>query len=398
MPPSSDLRQRYDKTMLSVYAPPSPVFVRGQGATLWDESGREYIDFGGGIAVLSLGHAPPTIAKAIAEQAARLLHTSNLHVNDASIALAEKLTAATFAERVFLCNSGAEANEAAIKCARHRGIGIHPQKYRVLSFEGGFHGRLGFAMAATGQEKIRHGFGPLADGFDIAPFNDIDAAAQCMSENTCAILAEPVQGEGGVRPAKPGFLRDLRALADRHNALLLLDEIQTGAGRCGSLYAYMDEDMTPDILTTAKGLGGGFPVAAGLFGKTAAAVLPFGAHGTTFGGNPLAARAACAVLDVLLSAGFMETVRQRSDDFFHRLTKLNDAFNCFDDIRGRGLLIGCRVRASQSAAALSAAALENGLIVITAADNVLRFAPALNISDAETDSGFARLRQTLQAL
>ena len=394
----NDLRRQYDAHLLPVYTPPAPVFTRGQGAKVWDTEGREYVDFGGGIAVLSLGHAPPSLSAAIAEQAERLLHTSNLHVNDVAAQLAARLTQETFASRVYLCNSGAEANEAAIKLARHRGVVKDAEKYRMVAFDGGFHGRVGMAMAASGQAKVREGFGPLTPGFCFAPYNDLAAAAALMNDEVCAILLEPVQGENGVRPASLDFLRGLRDLADQYDALLIFDEIQSGAGRCGTLYYYQQTGVTPDVMTTAKGLGGGFPVAAMLTTEEAAAHLPVGTHGSTYGGNPLASRAALAVLDEILSPGFLDGVRRCGELFINKLAALDAEFNCFTDIRGKGCWLGCDLRGDMTAKALAAAALAEGLIVITAGEKTLRLAPALNIPDEDTAEGFTRLWRAMEKL
>ncbi|MGI9297962.1 MAG: aspartate aminotransferase family protein [Gammaproteobacteria bacterium] len=390
------LRDGYFRCFLPVYAPPRPVFVRGAGSRMWDSDGREYVDFGGGVAVLSLGHAAPQVAAALAMQAQKLTHTSNLYANEEAILLARRLTGATFADRVFFCNSGAEANEAALKLARRRGVSRRADKFRVLAFDGGFHGRIGMAMAATGQEKIREGFGPLTPGFCFAPFNDSRAAATKMDDDICAILAEPVQGEGGVRPANPEFLRELRALADAADALLIFDEVQTGAGRCGTLFACDGFGVAPDMMTSAKGLGGGFPIGALLCDEKIADAMPPGAHGSTFGGNPLAARAARAVLDEILSPGFLPGVVARGAEMTARLQKINAELNCFAEIRGRGLLIGCRMADNFSATEVAAAALDDGVAVLTAAGNVLRFAPALNIPPQDIAEGFARLEKTLR--
>lgn len=397
---ANELRRQYDRVLLPVYSPPAPVFVRGAGSRVWDADGREYVDFGGGIAVLSLGHAARPITDAVCAQVKKMMHTSNLHANDAAIGLANMLSEHTFADRVFLCNSGAEANEAALKLARHRGVALHADKFRVLSFTNSFHGRVGLAMSATGQDKIRQGFGPLAAGFCFAPFNDSQAASEQADDNLCAIIVEPVQGEGGVIPADDSFLQTLRTLADRHNALLIYDEIQTGAGRCGELYAYMTSDAipTPDVLTSAKGLGGGFPVAAMICSEKAADGLPKGAHGSTYGGNPTAAAAACAVLNTLTAAGFMDSVKETAREFHHRLTDINKKFNCFGQIRACGMLIGCEMVPSLQAADVAAAALNSGLIVITAAHNTLRFAPALNIKSEDIREGFDRLEVALAKL
>ena len=394
---NSELRALYDQAMLPVYSPPPPVLSRGAGSRVWDCDGWEYVDFGGGIAVLSLGHAPPEVAEAVARQAKKLTHTSNLHASEEAILTAQVLRDSTFAEAVFFCNSGAEANEAALKLARRRGVQIRPDKYRVLAFDNSFHGRIGLSMAATGQERIREGFGPLAPGFSFAPFNDLAAAKKQTDDDVCAIIVEPIQGEGGVVPAAEGFLRGLRELADSADALLIFDEIQTGAGRCGELFAYMGEKVVPDILTAAKGLGAGFPAAAMLAGESAAAALPKGGHGSTFGGNPLAMAAMRAALSAFLADGFMDGVRQRGEEFASRLRALDDELHCFADVRGRGLLVGCPMREGWKAESVSAAALAEGLIVITAGGNVLRLAPALNIPASDIEEGFARLKKALAA-
>ena len=394
----TNTREIYSQTILPTYAPPSPVFVRGQGSRLWDENGREYIDFGGGIAVLSLGHCPPSLSAAISEQADTLMHLSNLHVHPLAGALAQKLCAATFADKVFLCNSGTEANEAALKLARRRGVSRQPEKYHTLSFTNSFHGRVGLAMAATGQEKIRSGFGPLADGFHVLPFNDLSAVAARMDGTVCAIIVEPIQGEGGVNIADRDFLRGLRALADEHDALLIFDEIQSGAGRTGHLYAYEANGVIPDILTSAKGLGGGFPIAAMLVGERAADSLPVGTHGTTYGGNALACAAALAVLKEILSEGFLESVQKRAKEFAERLATLKSGHRCLGDIRQQGLLIGCDITDGKQAKTVATHALQEGLIVLTAGENTLRMAPALNLPAADQNEGFERLNRALHNL
>ena len=391
-------RSDYDKLMLPTYAPPPPVFVRGDGSRVWDDGGREYVDFGGGIAVLSLGHCPPPLSAALAAQAETLMHLSNLHVNEQGVRLARLLVENTFAARVFLCNSGAEANEAAIKLARRRGVGIDAEKYHMLCFSGCFHGRVGMAMAATSGAKVREGFGPLTPGFHLTPFNDLAAAQAAMDDRFCAILVEPVQGEGGVNIADQEFLRGLRALADQHKALLMYDEVQSGAGRTGALYAYMHDTVLPDVLTSAKGLGGGFPVAAMLAGEKAATALGVGAHGTTYGGNALAATAAATVLETVLADGFLAGVKARAAVFAERLRRLNEQYKIFGEIRQSGLLIGCDMADGYKAANLTAAALAEGLIVLTAGANAMRLAPALNISDEDIGEGFKRLERVVMKL
>ncbi len=392
------LRAQYDRFMLPVYSPPAPVFAEGKGSRVRDAEGREYLDFGGGIAVLSLGHCDAEVCEAAAMQMQKLAHVSNLFASEAAIRLARELARLTFAERVFLCNSGAEANEAAIKLARRRGTKKKKEKHRVLSFSGGFHGRLGFAMTATHQEKIRGGFGPLADGFLCSPFNDLAAAQKTADDSLCAIIAEPTQGEGGVFPADNNFLRGLRELADAKDALLIFDEVQTGVGRTGELYQYMSCGIAPDILTTAKGLGNGFPVAAMLAGARAADVLGAGDHGATFGGNPVAAAAALAVLRRVQKKDFLKNVQEKSKEFLRRLQKLNGAFGCFGEMRASGLLIGCDAAKGMQAKEMCAAMLSEGVVVITAGKNTLRFAPALNISGEDIKEGFARMQKALAFL
>ena len=390
-------RADYDEVIAPTYAPPETVFVRGAGARLWDEDGREYVDFGAGIAVLSLGHCPPALTAALAAQAAQLMHLSNLHINPVAVEAAQLLTDHTFAERVFWCNSGAEANEAALKLARRRGAARRAEKIKVLSFENAFHGRIGLSMAATPQAKIRDGFGALAPGFHTAPYNDLPAAAAQLDGDTCAIIVEPVQGEGGVNIATAEFLRGLRALADKHDALLIFDEVQSGAGRCGTLYAYMQSAVTPDILTSAKGLGGGFPVAAMCATASAAAALPAGAHGTTYGGNALATCAAATVLRELLSDGFLAGVETCAAEFARRLRAINEKHQCFTEIRQCGLLIGCDLTPPREAKALVAACLREGLVVLSAGSNALRLAPALNIPAEDIAAGFEKLEAAIQA-
>lgn len=392
------LRADYERLMLPVYAPPSPVFVRGSGARLWDAAGREYVDFGGGIAVLSLGHCAPQVAKAVSAQAAKLQHTSNLFVNESAVLLAREFAKLTFARRVFFCNSGAEANEAALKLARKRGVNIAKNKYRVMSFGGAFHGRIGFTMAATPNKKVRAGFGSAAGGFAFAKFNDLPSAAKLADERLSAIIVEPTQGEGGVVPASATFLRGLKKLARKHNALLIFDEIQTGAGRTGALYQYMSLNVEPDILTTAKGIAGGFPFGAMLAGARAEKAMTPGDHGTTFGGNALACAAALAVLKEISNEKFLSGVQKKSRQFCAHLQKLKSRYKCFADIRARGLLIGCDAARGWNAKEMTAAMLKQGAVVITAGTNTVRFAPPLNVSASDIKDGFARIEKALAGL
>ena len=392
------MRESFARHFLPVYAPPPPVLVAAgkTGSRVVDAAGREYIDFGGGLAVNCLGHAAPQIARAVCEQAARLAHTSNLFVNEVEVELAEKLLAATFADKIFFCNSGAEANEAALKIARRRGVSMRAEKRKVLSFGDGFHGRIGFAMAATPQAKIRAGFGPLSPDFIDAPFNDSAAAEAAADDDLCAIIVELAQGEGGVNLASDDFVRRLREIADARDALLIFDEVQTGVGRCGALFLHQEIGIDPDIVTAAKGLGGGFPIGAALVGARAADALSPGHHGTTFGGNPLACRAALAVLEVVDNPDFLRAVRARGADFVARLEALNQKFDCFADIRGRGLLLAADMKSPFELRTTVAAALEQGLIVLTAGENAMRFAPPLNIEASDIEEGFRRLQAAIE--
>ena len=393
---TKSLRSEYDECMLPVYSPPSPVFVSGKGSRVYDEKGREYIDFGGGIAVLSLGHGDKELSKALCEQSKKLMHVSNLHANEVGVRLARKLVELTFAERVFLSNSGGEANEAALKIARHRGVGIDRSKYGVLSFRGGFHGRIGLGMSATHASRVRRGFGRLSGGFRYGAYNDLSEAAKKTDERTCAIIVESIQGEGGVREAERGFIEGLRELSDRRDALLILDEVQTGVGRCGELYDYMRLGVKPDILTSGKGLGGGFPLGATLCNGRAWKSMTLGSHGSTFGGNALGSRAGLIVLERLKSSGFMEGVKRRGAEMKSRLNKLSSELGCIREIRGRGLLLGAELKAGMSASEVSLSSLSSGLVLITASGNTLRFAPSLTIGRRDIEEGFDILEKVLK--
>jgi len=379
---------------LSIYPPPVARLVRGEGARVWDDAGKDYVDLGGGIAVTSLGHAHPAIVDALSRQASALWHTSNFYANDARDRLVGMLTGKTFADRVFLCSSGAEANEAALKLARKRGIAVRPQKRKVVSFTGGFHGRIGFSLAASAGVGMGEPFGP-PDGFVTSAFNDVEAAGRAVDDETCAVIVEPVQGEGGVNVASAGFLRALRELCDRHDALLVLDEVQSGAGRCGTLYRHMDCGVVPDLMSSAKGLGGGFPIGAMLATEEAAAALGAGDHGTTYGGNPLGCAVAAAVLEEIGREGFLAGVRERRAKFVAKLEEIDRRLSCFSEIRACGLLIGCDLSRG-SAADLMRTAAAHGALVLKAGANAMRLAPCLNIGEAEVDEGFARLDAALQ--
>ena len=386
-------RENFDEWMMPVYAPAPFIPVRGEGSRLWDQQGKENIDFAGGIAVNALGHAHPALREALNDQASKFWHTGNGYTNEPVLRLAKQLIDATFAERVFFCNSGAEANEAALKLARkyaHDRFGS--QKSGIVAFKNAFHGRTLFTVSAGGQPAYSQDFAPLPPDIRHAVYNDLDSASQLINDATCAVIVEPVQGEGGVIPATKAFLQGLRELCDRHNALLIFDEVQTGVGRTGELYAYMHYGVTPDLLTTAKALGGGFPVGALLTTEQCASVMTVGTHGTTYGGNPLASAVAGKVLEIVNTQEVLNGVKQRHDWFVERINAINERFGLFSEIRGLGLLIGCVLNEEFAGKAklISQEAASAGVMVLIAGGNVVRFAPALNVSEEEVATGLDR--------
>lgn len=388
---------------LPVYKPRQVVLERGQGARVWDSQGREFIDLAAGIAVCGLGHNDPDLVAALVEQAGKLWHTSNVFYSEPPLRLVEELVVASrFAEKAYLCNSGAEANEAAIKLVRKWATaqGRPPQRRVIVTFRGSFHGRTLAAVTATAQPKYQEGYEPLPGGFRYVDFNDIVQLETAMAAgDVAAVMLEPVQGEGGVMPAAPGFLAQVRALCDHHGALLVLDEIQCGMGRTGTLFAHWQDQVVPDIVTLAKALGGGFPIGALLAGPKVAETMQFGAHGTTFGGNPLAAAVARVALRKLASTAIAANVSRQSAALRAGLAALNDEFALFSQVRGRGLMLGAVLapaHAGQAGAILDHAA-AHGLLTLQAGPDVLRFVPALNLTDAELSEGLARLRSALRA-
>lgn len=386
-------RENFDEWMMPVYAPAPFIPVRGEGSRLWDQQGKEYIDFAEGIAVNALGHAHPALREALNDQASKFWHTGNGYTNEPVLRLAKKLIDATFAERIFFCNSGAEANEAALKLARkyaHDRFGS--QKSGIVAFKNAFHGRTLFTVSAGGQPAYSQDFAPLPPDIRHAVYNDLDSASQLIDDTTCAVIVEPVQGEGGVVPATNTFLQGLRELCDRHNALLIFDEVQTGVGRTGELYAYMHYGVTPDLLTTAKALGGGFPIGALLATEHCASVMTVGTHGTTYGGNPLATAVAGKLLEIVNTPEVLNGVKQRHDWFVERINAINERFGLFSEIRGLGLLIGCVLNAEFAGKAklISQEAAVAGVMVLIAGANVVRFAPALNVSEEEVATGLDR--------
>jgi succinylornithine aminotransferase len=391
-------RQTFDDVMVPVFSPAPFVPARGLGSRVWDTQGRDYIDFTGGIAVTALGHAHPELVRVLQEQGETLWHVSNAYTNEPVLRLAKQLEALTFAERAFFANSGAEANEAALKLARRVAVERHgPEKFEIVSFAQSFHGRTFFTVSVGGQPKYAEGFGPVPAGIVHLPYNDIAAAREAIGAKTCAVIVEPIQGEGGVIPADPEFLRALREACDAHDALLIFDEVQTGVGRTGHFYAYMDTGVTPDILTTAKALGNGFPIGAMLTTNAIAAHFKVGVHGTTYGGNPLGAAIAGKVVELVSDPALLEGVKRRAAMLTARLDALGKRFGLFKTIRGKGLLIGAELVAAYEGRAKDFidAAARHGAMLLVAGPNVLRFAPSLVISDDEMDEGLARLERAI---
>jgi acetylornithine/N-succinyldiaminopimelate aminotransferase len=400
--PSSliDLGKRY---WVPVYKPRELVLDHGKGAHVWDTQGRDYVDFGAGIAVNALGHQDPDLLEALTAQAHKLWHASNVFYTEPPLRLAEELVLASgFAERVFLCNSGAEANEAAIKLVRKWAASNgRPQERRtIITFKGSFHGRTLATVTATAQPKYQEGYEPLPAGFRYLDFNDAAALELAFAAgDIAAVMLEPVQGEGGVLPAAPGFLKRVRELCDQYDALLVLDEIQCGMGRTGTLFAYTQDEVMPDIVTLAKALGCGFPIGAMLAGPKVAEVMQYGAHGTTFGGNPMAAAVARVALRKLGSPELLANVERQSAALRAALTRLGTEFGLFTDVRGRGLMLGAVLADAYKGRAgevLDIAA-SHGLLLLQAGPDVLRLVPPLNITDEELVDGLARLHTALQA-
>ena len=377
--------------IVPTYARADLTFERGEGCWLTTTSGERYLDFGAGIAVNSLGHCHPHLVEALISQGSRLWHTSNLFQMPEGERLAHRLADATFADLVFFANSGAEANEAAIKMARKRhAVAGHPERFHILTFEGAFHGRTLATLAAGGQAKYLEGFGPKTPGFDQIPITDLAAVEAAIGPHTAAIMIEPIQGEGGVRTIERSFLKGLREICDREGLLLIFDEVQTGVGRTGKLYAYELTGVAPDILTTAKGLGGGFPIGACLATADAASGLKAGSHGTTFGGNPLAMAIGNAVLDVVLAPGFLEHVEKLGLLARQKLAALKDAHpRVIEEVRGEGLMLGLKLKIPP--ADFAAFARHEKLLTIPAGDNTVRLLPPLILTEAELDEGVRRL-------
>ncbi|MCL1148320.1 aspartate aminotransferase family protein [Shewanella sp. 10N.261.52.F9] len=391
-------RAQFDEVMVPNYAPSAVIPVRGEGSRVWDQEGKEYIDFAGGIAVNCLGHCHPALVGALKTQGEKLWHLANVMTNEPALELATKLVDATFADRVYFANSGAEANEAALKLVRRYAMDkFGAEKDQIIAFDKAFHGRTFFTVSVGGQAAYSDGFGPKPQSITHVPFNDIAALEAVFSDKTCAVMMEPLQGEGGIIDADPEFLKAVRALCDKHNALLVFDEVQTGVGRLGELYAYMRGDVVPDVLTTAKALGGGFPIAAMLTTKEIADHLKIGTHGSTYGGNPLACAIGNAVLDVVNTPEVLNGVKHREQLLRDGLTKINDKYDVFSEIRGQGLLIGAVVNEKFQGRAKEflVAGINEGVMSLVAGANVVRFTPSLVIPEADIAEGLARFERAV---
>ncbi|MBU2895313.1 aspartate aminotransferase family protein [Vibrio hepatarius] len=394
-------RGLFDEVMVPCYNPMEIVPVKGEGARVWDQQGKEYIDFAGGIAVSCLGHCHPAMVSALTEQGQKLWHLSNVMTNEPALRLAKKLTEKSFAEKVFYANSGAEANEAALKLARRYAADkFGPEKSEIIAFKQGFHGRTFFTVTVGGQAAYSDGFGPKPGDVTHLPYNDIDTLRAHISDRTCAIMMEPLQGEGGIISPTDEFVQTVRELCDKHNALLIFDEVQTGNGRTGHFYAYQGLGVTPDILSTAKSLGGGFPIGAMLTTAVLAEHLKIGTHGSTYGGNPLACAVAEAVVDIVSDPQTLQGVAERETWFRDGLNKLNEKYQMFAEIRGKGLLLGAALNDEWQSRArdVLVAAGQEGLMVLVAGTNVVRFTPSLVITKQEVEEGLSRLDKALATL
>jgi len=391
-------REMFNDVMVPNYNPASMIPVKGEGARVWDQEGREYVDFAGGIAVNCLGHCHPAMVSALQEQSQKLWHLSNVFTNEPAIRLAKKLTEATFADRVYYANSGAEANEAALKLARRWAIEKHGEhKQQIIAFTKGFHGRTFFTVTVGGQPAYSDGFGPKPGAIEHVDYNNIDALKELISDKTCAVMMEPLQGEGGVVSPDVEFVKAVRELCNENDALLIFDEVQTGFGRTGSLYAYEQLGVTPDILTSAKALGGGFPIGAMLTTTEIAEHLKPGAHGSTYGGNPLACAVSEAVFDVVNTKETLDGVKQREQWFKEQLAAINEKYNVFSEIRGQGLLLGAAMNKEYEGRARDflLAGQEHGVMVLIAGANVVRFTPSLVISEEDIKEGLQRFEKAV---
>ena len=391
-------RELFNDVMVPNYNPSEVIPVRGKGSRVWDQNGKEFIDFAGGIAVNCLGHCHPALVNALKEQGEKIWHLSNVMTNEPALRLAKKLTDATFADKVYFANSGAEANEAALKLARRWALDVHgEQKNQIIAFNKGFHGRTFFTVTVGGQAAYSDGFGPKPAAVDHCDYNDLAAFEALISDNTCAVMMEPLQGEGGIISPTSEFIKGVRALCDKHNALLIFDEVQTGVGRTGDLYAYQGLGVTPDILTTAKALGGGFPIGAMITTASIAEHLKVGTHGSTYGGNPLACAVAEAAFDTVNTEEVLAGVKEREQLLRDGFAAINDKYDVFSEVRGKGLLLGAVLNSKFEGRARDflLASTKHGLMSLVAGTNVVRFTPSLVIPLEDIKEGLARFEKAV---
>lgn len=394
-------RELFDQVMVPNYAPSAVIPVRGKGSRVWDQNNNEYIDFAGGIAVNCLGHCHPALVGALQSQSEKIWHLSNVMTNEPALRLAKKLVDATFAEKVYFANSGAESNEAALKLARRWALEVHgSDKTQIIAFKQGFHGRTFFTVTVGGQAAYSDGFGPKPGDIVHAEYNNLESVKALISDKTCAVVMEPLQGEGGIVSPTQEFAQGVRDLCDQHNALLVFDEVQTGVGRLGELYAYMGLNVTPDILTTAKALGGGFPIGAMITTTAIAKHLKIGTHGSTYGGNPLACAVAEAAFDTVNTPEVLNGVKAKEKLFKDGLNAINAKYKVFSEIRGQGLLIGAVLTEAYQGKAKEFlnAAMAEGLMSLVAGASIIRFAPSLVIEDADIAEGLARFEKAVAKL
>ena len=394
-------RELFDDVMVPNYSPSAVIPVRGLGSRVWDQQDREFIDFAGGIAVNCLGHCHPALVGALTDQANKIWHLSNVMTNEPALRLAKKLTDSTFADKVYFANSGAEANEAAFKLARRFALEeFGAEKSQIIAFKQGFHGRTFFTVTVGGQAAYSDGFGPKPGDIDHAEYNNLDSLKALISDKTCAVVMEPLQGEGGVVSPTDEFAKGVRELCNQHNALLIFDEVQTGVGRLGELYAYMGLGVTPDILTTAKALGGGFPIGAMITTTNIAKHLKIGTHGSTYGGNPLACAVAEAAFDTVNTVEVLDGVKAKAKLYVAGLNAINAKYNVFSEIRGKGLLIGAVLTEAYKGRAKEFlnAAMDEGVMTLIAGASIIRFAPSLVIPDEDIAEGLARFEKAVAKL
>lgn len=392
-------RKSFNNVILPIYNPVSFIPIKGQGSRIWDQTGKEYIDFSGGIAVTSLGHCHPVLNKILKNQSEKLWHISNIFTNEPSLRLANKLIASSFASHVFFANSGAEANEAAFKLARYCSLRKYSaKKNQIISFYNSFHGRTFFTVSVGGQSKYSDHFGPKPKGIYHAIFNDIKSVKKLMNHNTCAVVVELIQGEGGIIPATVLFIQELRKLCNKYNAILIFDEVQTGIGRTGKLFSYQHYNVNPDILTLAKSLGGGFPISAMLTTNEIASEMKLGIHGSTYGGNPLACAVSESVIDIVNTKTVLLGVEKKFKKIVTELNNINKRFKIFIEIRGIGLLIGAVLKSdfTNKINQILHASLLEGVILLTAGNNVIRLAPSLIINEIDITEGMQRFERALE--